>query len=348
MDIKLKFSLKAWAKLNYLMLKGDTEVGGFGLLSPRKDALEVIDFILVPQESTSASVTFDDDGYEDYVEEMGGRGLPADRFMRIWIHTHPGSSPSPSSTDEKSWKETFGTMSWAVMFIIARNGGETYTRLRMGTEFAHLQCEIGAEIDWTLEYPENGAQAEWDAEYERCVKKPVYTQSIGFHSSGNQWRPKQGHSRRAYNYKLHKNPEYGLIPSWMDDDQVDEWEVDPEDKQAYIYVGKSKKTETQLFERVDDDRRNWERRIDDAIRDCDFLTSDGNWEQSLEACRHLATSTPFQMLDEVDWRLIYWYCKSEHVNIEETDKWNLYEFFTHRMAGEEVRDDLEDIDVGGA
>lgn len=335
-NAKLKFSLKAWAKLNYLMHKGGTEVGGYGILSPRQDELEVIDFVLVPQESTPASVQFDDEGYEDYVEEMSSRGLAADRFMRIWIHTHPGTSASPSGTDEKSWSETFGTMSWAVMFILAR-GGQTYCRMGMNTSFASMKASLDHEIDWTLEYPANGDQAEWDAEYERCVKKltPVSTAPVGFHDrSGRRdwydWKPKIGTTRRCYNYKMAKDPTIGLIPAWMEEDQIDEWEVDEKDKNEYIYVGRSKVNAEQ------------------AIGDQKFLTQEGFWEHSLDACQWIAETTAYESLDHVDWELIHWYCKTENVDVTETDEWNLWQFFKSRMESADHRKEWEDIEFPGA
>lgn len=333
-NCKIRFSLKAWAKLNYLMHKGDTEVGGFGILSQRKDELEVIDFVLVPQESTSASVNFDDDGYEDYIESMSALGMSPDRFMRVWIHTHPGNSASPSGTDERSWNETFGTMSWAIMFILAR-GGDTYCRLGMHTEFATMKASLDHEIDWTMEYPENGAQEEWDAEYKRCVKKPtpaVYTSPMGFrgHEGGYSWRPKIGSKRRAYNFKMHKDPDVGLIPAWMDDDQVDEWEVDAVDKNEYTYVGPRKKTASE------------------AAGDQYYLTTEGLWEHTLEACQWVAATTSYQNLDKVDWELIEWYCNTENVSTKETDEWNLWQFFKARMDGEGHRQEMEDIEFPGA
>src|ERR1019366_2539955 len=81
------------------------------------------------QHTTEVSVEFEDTAVADHFDGCFDRGIGPARCGRIWIHTPPGSSPFPSSTDEQTFQRAFGTCDWAVMAIIAR-GGASYARLR--------------------------------------------------------------------------------------------------------------------------------------------------------------------------------------------------------------------------
>ena len=94
-------------------------MGGFGI-SAANDWLLIEDVRLVRQLCTPVTVQFDDGSVADYFDEHVDKGLPPERFARIWIHTHPGSCPEPSSTDEETFERYFGQADWALMFILAR------------------------------------------------------------------------------------------------------------------------------------------------------------------------------------------------------------------------------------
>jgi proteasome lid subunit RPN8/RPN11 len=135
----------AWLKLQFLLHAGDTEIGAFGV-SHEQNLLYVEDLAIVSQRTTSVSVEFDDTAVADLFDQMTDRGLPAQRFMRIWIHTHPGDSAQPSGLDEQTFTRVFGSCDWALMFIIARTG-EIYARLRAnGGPGAELLIPV--RIDW--------------------------------------------------------------------------------------------------------------------------------------------------------------------------------------------------------
>ena len=91
----LRFTPWAWAKLVFLRDLGPTEVGGFGI-SAADDLLLIEDIRLVRQRCSSVTVQFDDVAVADFFDEMVDLGLPPERFARVWIHTHPGNSASPS------------------------------------------------------------------------------------------------------------------------------------------------------------------------------------------------------------------------------------------------------------
>ena len=117
----LRFTPYTWAKLLFLRDAGPTEVGGFGI-SAADDLLLIEDIQLVRQCCTRTSVVFDDAAVADHFDACVDAGLPPERFARIWIHTHPGSSPEPSHTDEQTFARVFGGCDWAVMAILAGKG----------------------------------------------------------------------------------------------------------------------------------------------------------------------------------------------------------------------------------
>ncbi len=127
----LLFSPYAWAKLVYLRDLGPTEIGGFGVSHPLNPLL-VIDVCLIQQLATPVTVTFDDTAVADFFDAQVDRGFTPQQFARIWIYTHPGSSPQPSRTDEETLARVFAECDWSVMFIIARSG-DNYARLRFNT-----------------------------------------------------------------------------------------------------------------------------------------------------------------------------------------------------------------------
>ena len=125
---QLVFAPLAWLKLRFLLHAGETEVGAFGVTSEH-DLLYVEQLTVPMQQTSEVSVEFDDSAVADHFDGCFDRGIAPARCGRIWIHSHPGSSPMPSSTDEQTFARAFGDCDWAVMAIIAR-GGASYARLR--------------------------------------------------------------------------------------------------------------------------------------------------------------------------------------------------------------------------
>jgi hypothetical protein len=164
--LTLRFSPTAWAKLLFLRDYGDTEIGGFGISHP-DDLLLVEDIQLVRLTCSWAHVAFEDESVADFFDQQVDAGRPLETFGRIWIHTHPGDSPLPSSTDEKTFARVFGGAHWAVMFILAQ-GGHTYAQLRFNVG-PGLEIEIPVAQDYTRLF--HGCDpAGWEAEYLADVK----------------------------------------------------------------------------------------------------------------------------------------------------------------------------------
>ena len=152
---------------------GATEVGGFGISSP-DDLLLVQDISLVRQLCSAVTVKFDDQAVADHFDDYVDLGYTPERFARIWVHTHPGDSATPSSTDEETFARCFGNSDWAIMFILAQ-GGETYARLALNTGPGG-DLMLPVEIDFSRPMPASEEQ-DWEQEYltsvtEECLFQP--------------------------------------------------------------------------------------------------------------------------------------------------------------------------------
>jgi len=157
----LRFTPYAMAKLLFLRDIGPTEVGGFGI-SRADDLLLVEDIQLVEQYCTAVSVEFDDDSVADYFDRQVDCGRRPEQFARIWIHTHPGASPSPSGTDEATFERCFGGSDWCVMYILAK-GGNSYARARFNVG-PRCDRRLRCRTQFDCEFPASNQEL-WFAEY---------------------------------------------------------------------------------------------------------------------------------------------------------------------------------------
>ncbi len=162
----LRFSPSAWAKLIYFRDQGDTEISGFGISDP-DDLLCVREFQTIRQEASVASISLDDQAIADYFDVQVDAGRQPEQFFRIWLHTHPGGSSHPSSTDESTFERVFGRCDWALMCIVAQEG-EIYARLRFNTGPGG-EVKIPVLVDYSLPFAASDHQA-WQAEYDANIQ----------------------------------------------------------------------------------------------------------------------------------------------------------------------------------
>ena len=174
-NLALRFSPTAWAKLLYFRDKADNEVGGFGITEP-DDLLFVKDFVTVKQHVTVVSVSFVDESVADFFDVQVDLGRKPEQFARIWCHTHPGSSPGPSMTDDDTFQRVFGNCQWSVMFILAE-ANKTYARLSFNVGPGG-QVLIPVMVDYGYEFGPSDQQA-WDAEYKSNVMAEKLSSSSG-------------------------------------------------------------------------------------------------------------------------------------------------------------------------
>jgi proteasome lid subunit RPN8/RPN11 len=162
----LRFSPTAWAKLLYFRDKSGNEVGGFGITEP-DDLLFVTEFITVKQDVTAVSVKFEDEAVADLFDAQVDLGRKPEQFARIWLHSHPGSSPEPSITDDETFARVFGACQWAVLFVVARND-KTYARLSFNVGPGG-QVLIPVAVDYGHDFGPSDHE-HWDAEYVANIK----------------------------------------------------------------------------------------------------------------------------------------------------------------------------------
>ena len=171
----LRFLPTAWAKLLYFRDRGDTEIGGFGI-TKADDLLYVEDFVTVKQEVTGASISFDDEAVADLFDSQVDAGRKPEQFARIWLHTHPGNSAQPSSTDEETFQRVFGNCQWALLFILAR-GGKSYARLRFNVGPGG-SVVIPVVVDYSQSFGPSDHEA-WETEYQANIKPESLFKSFG-------------------------------------------------------------------------------------------------------------------------------------------------------------------------
>ena len=171
----LRFTPTAWAKLLYFRDRSETEIGGFGI-SAADDLLLMEDFVTIKQDVSMASVSFDDEAVANFFDSQVDVGKRPEQFARIWLHSHPGDSPKPSSTDEATFARVFGCCQWAVMFIVAR-GGKSYARLRFSVGPGG-QAVIPVEVDYSQPFGSSDQEA-WELEYKANIKASKWDNMFG-------------------------------------------------------------------------------------------------------------------------------------------------------------------------
>ena len=176
----LVFAPRAWLKLQFLCHAGPTEVAGFGLAHP-DDPLYLEDILVVRQRCSLAAVALDDGAVADLFDAMADAGIPASRFARIWLHTHPGASVVPSDTDEETFARVFGHCDWAIMAILGRTG-RTSARLRFRAG-PGAALEMATAVDWAA-WPAVAATlpqeiADWQRDYDSLVVIPPVRNRLG-------------------------------------------------------------------------------------------------------------------------------------------------------------------------
>ena len=117
--------------------KSDTELG------------HIVDFVCVPQECSSGLTDPDDDGMNTYLESMMlDKEISIVRCGRFWAHTHPGTSPAPSSTDNETFEKWFGHSDLGVMYILAN--GDDSCKVKHGSKYFGMNIEnmsVFVELD---------------------------------------------------------------------------------------------------------------------------------------------------------------------------------------------------------
>lgn len=134
-----------------------------GISSP-DDPLFITDFVFLPQECTSVNTDFDTDAQNEWVQDQMEAGLNPESFARVWAHTHPGQSASPSSTDWDTFEEAMGSMPWGIMLILGTSN-----------EFVCVFRVQDQMMNLTVEIEPTSIPDEWTAELDNIKKKTYKT-----------------------------------------------------------------------------------------------------------------------------------------------------------------------------
>ncbi len=214
----LRFSPTAWAKLVFMRDMTHNEVGGFGITRP-DDLLFVTDFILVKQKVTVVSVLLDDMAVADYFDQQVELDRKPEQFARIWLHTHPGSSPNPSGTDEQTFSRVFGACDWSVMFILAQDGN-TYARLHFKAGPGG-DLKIPVHIDYHCEF-EGTDTEQWVHQYKILVTEETLSLLAK--------EPPAKEKNNSFG-----STDSSLLPDMSPDELLDEIDqMDPLERQAFM------------------------------------------------------------------------------------------------------------------
>lgn len=182
----------------------------------------VVDVQMPPQINEPVYTEFKDDGLGLFFEKKVDEGLMPEEFGRIWCHTHPGISATPSGKDETTFANEFAGPDWAIMFILAKKGEMTCRlRWRPNPAVAHVvpieTCKMEVPVvfpDWSAPFRASDIEA-WKAEYTANFHRRTYqsnptntthtqnaagvwvpsttgNQGTGFGHRTNNWRPTPG------------------------------------------------------------------------------------------------------------------------------------------------------------
>ena len=149
----LAFTPHAYSKLMAMLRKDKNEIGGFGVTEIAEKPTLITDIVVPKQIVGPGSVSFDDDSIADITEEFVYREkdpLQPWQFLRIWIHTHPGISASPSNLDEQTFDEVFGIQDYSIMFIISQDY-KMYARVQQTMPIPMIS-EMEVLIAWEEAY----------------------------------------------------------------------------------------------------------------------------------------------------------------------------------------------------
>ena len=176
----LSFTPYAWAKYLYFRDAGPTEISAIGQTQHNRPDL-IVDLHLLKQEASPAFVSLDGEALADYLDTQTTNGLTVDECCRVFLHTHPGNSATPSGTDITTYNEFFANAPWSAFVILAR-GGQTWAQIRYGGRGPRTSVTANLTVDWSAPFPQtdhkNWRKAYTDnveIEKPKPVSKIVYT-----------------------------------------------------------------------------------------------------------------------------------------------------------------------------
>ena len=179
--MKIHMTPHAFWHLQWMAQRTECELSSMGVLSIEKTGFTLVDVILVKQEVSIAHVDLDMDWWaEKQVELFETRGIQPWQTS-VWLHTHPTGVERPSTTDEETMRESFGTWDFAVMIVLTKCG-RFFARLDLNHDFGppevafrqRFSVEYDIEVLWTEAGDEQIGRdtlAAWEKEFQELVKE---------------------------------------------------------------------------------------------------------------------------------------------------------------------------------
>jgi proteasome lid subunit RPN8/RPN11 len=219
----LRFSPTAWAKLLFMRDVTDNEIGGFGI-TEADDLLFVTDFAMVKQKVSGVSVAFADESVADFFEDQVTAGRKPEQFARIWLHTHPGNSPEPSTIDEATFTRVFGSCDWSVMCIVAQDGG-TFARLRFNVGPSG-EVKIPVYVDYGCEFDAANFEL-WKQQYKaNVIEDEIFKQTD---------KPIQPATNQQKEVELFGNENFNKVPLFSSEDLLSEIDrMEPIEREMFM------------------------------------------------------------------------------------------------------------------
>ena len=238
-ELRLRLTPYAWEKLLFMRDSLTTEVSGLAI-ADANDLLLVHDILIPRQEVTAASTKFDRSHLAELTAELadpeGEYKLRVDQFMRVWIHTHPGMSPTPSPRDVETFysKADFGAASWGVMLILGSQGRYHCAYRFTDAGGKNREVEVPVVTAEGVDFPgvDEQVRAQWAQDISERVTQ-VYPAVVPYGVPG------QRHvMRRKTNSPSFNSANQGHVSYVDDDEDFGSWYpyYDPFDKEPQTFV----------------------------------------------------------------------------------------------------------------
>lgn len=161
------FSAYAWEKLRAVRdTDGQkTEVTCYAICKDPENPYYIHDLMFPKQACGMAHVDIEMGDFEDKIDQLLDSEVEHPyQVNSIWIHTHPGSSATPSSKDMETFEEKKPDL-FFIMLIVSNT--DEYTA-RMKVKNSDTTLFLPVEVDG--EYvPTEEDKKEWDSIYRECV-----------------------------------------------------------------------------------------------------------------------------------------------------------------------------------
>lgn len=146
---KVKIEYPALLKMRCYVDECDKEIGWLGLVEKTENNYVIKDVEIMKQNVTDVSVDIKEEGLQEYAERIMARGEYDNlNKIRCWGHSHVNMPVSPSSTDEKTFREYYKECDYFIRIIANKKGD---LKLDIAEPLKHIMY---TNIKWEVDIPE--------------------------------------------------------------------------------------------------------------------------------------------------------------------------------------------------